>query len=126
MPALSSPVLPEAVCVSWPCCLLSSHVLNAQNNPLAGDANISPKTSERVVVLARQLCFSVAVRQYTRAAQESQAAFKPHPEHHVGIEQQLEEGSQQAQPGNTRSFSLVSRDALNPGRARVTAVCPWL
>lgn len=55
--------------------VFSCSYLNAQNNPLAGDANISPKTSKHTVVLAQQLWFSIAARQYTGALQEFQAAF---------------------------------------------------
>lgn len=48
--------------------VFSCSYLNAQNNPLAGDANISPKTSEHAVVLARQLRFSTPARQHTGIA----------------------------------------------------------
>lgn len=76
MPALFSPVLHERACLMALSSFVSScSYLNAQNNPLAGDANISPKTSEHAVVLARQPWSSTPACHHTRAPREFQVTF---------------------------------------------------
>lgn len=76
MPALFSPVLHGRAClVALSSFVSSCSYLNAQNNPLAGDANICPKTSEHAVVLAWQPWSSPPARHHTGAPREFQAAF---------------------------------------------------
>lgn len=76
MPALFSPVLHGRAClVALSSFVSSCSYLNAQNNPLAGDAHICPKTSEHAVVLARQPRSRPPAHHHTGAPREFQATF---------------------------------------------------